>query len=147
MTTTLRRKLNNLTFPLVWLVLIAGLFVTLYWQLQEDPLTVTGEVTAIHTKPGKQVTFVREVCNYRLTSVEIQRSLVSSDEHLTIMLPSVYYGRDILPGNCANIRFFLDIPNKIPPGSYYYRPYAVYNINPIRVIEKDLPGLYLIITE
>lgn len=133
----------------VVLILLAS--VITYWLFEPDPLTVNyvqGD-TAWSTCKDRQFPLLRDVQSSKDLNISIKQFWWNIDGIDDINGKMNEYPHSeleqytISAGTDRIFDFPKYVPKKLEVGRYLYRPHAEYQINPIKVIRRDLPVQYV----
>jgi hypothetical protein len=110
-----------------------------YWVVEPDPLQMTIPVGhAEWVVCDKRVfSFQREFINTKtIDTIRVGRKLKNLDTGETFLISSISY--EGIKSNSLTT-FKTTIPLGFTKGNYLYIPTAIYKVNPIKTIEKQLP--------
>lgn len=142
---------ERFTFWLHWTAIVVttavlgvvGLLV--YWAVEPGPLTVNPHGSHRSVCLERGFTFERYVHSSKPLDIYIQQRWYNKDglgnfgeiEKETVIVQPNYYplGKDFE----KVMEFSKCVPDKIGKGSYEYRPWATYEVNPIKTIHRLLP--------
>ena len=125
-----------------------------YWLLEPDPLTVNyvkGD-NSWSTCKNREFTLIRDVHSEKDLKVYIKEYWWEIDGINDIdgkmnEYPHIVKSEYTLSAGTDRIfEFPKYVPKKLEVGRYRYRPHAEYQINPIKVIRRDLPMQYVNVT-
>lgn len=152
--TTRKFKMIQILFSGVMLVIIIkylGLYA--YWYFESDPLTVEyvqneGNVSICQNRKYYFDRLVKTTKELNVTIQERYRSLDGSFDAGNDLGVLVNPNLIVYPvGVDTNkvMRFPKVVPPELDAGYYEYRPWATYEVNPIKTIVRPLPMQYLMV--
>lgn len=140
------RKQISASIALLFLVVLnlydVGNQLTL--KLESDPLMVINQnIAETYTVPrGGSFIFERTVCTTKSLAVTVHREFDSTDSVKIYMLHSVGY---VPSKGCAQVQFETQVPSRVPPGNYLYKPTLSYRINKEIDITKPAPPVKIVV--
>ena len=151
MTSKLEELQFKATFLLHWIVIVVTSVVLIavgtvvYWALEPDPLTVNPHGSHVSVCSEREFMFERYVHSSKPLDIYVQQRWYNLDgrgnfgkvEKETVIVQPDYYplGKDFE----KVMEFNKCVPDKIVKGTYEYRPWATYEVNPIKTIHRLLP--------
>lgn len=120
---------------------------TIVLQSQSDPLhlePLAGEEERYRgMRRGDIFTFSRTACVSSDLLIEVHREMINLQTGASFLLGNVQYAAVVRETPCFPTTFTAAIPDHIPAGEYYYRPVLIYSVNPIKMVTKDAPGVFV----
>ena len=150
MTTDLEVLQKKVSFWLHWIaitvttVILVFVLTLIYWVVEPDPVTVKVYKTSDSECHDRQFSFERYVQSSKAVDIFVQQrwhnlndgNFKGIEKEVVITEPGYYpLGADFE----KIMEFAKCVPDKITQGNYEYRPWATYQVNPIKTIHKLLP--------
>jgi len=134
---------------LIAVTIIAVSSLLIYWTVEPDPLSVVPVEHQWSLCKDRKFSFSRMVVSSKAIDIHVQQRWHNIDgidnyngiEFETTITKTDYYplGKDFK----KVMQFNKCVPDNIPVGRYEYRPWATYQVNPIKTIYKLLPVQYV----
>lgn len=149
--TTQLELLQKVAFWTHWIaivvttVVISFILLMIYWAVEPDPLTFNSHGSKVSVCSNREFTFERYVHSSKSLDIYVQHRWYNKDknnnfgtvEKEVVITQSDYYplGKDFE----KVMEFTKCVPDKIVKGTYEYRPWATYSVNPIKTVHRLLP--------
>lgn len=126
-------------------IFLVSILVLVYWALEPDPLSVNKVSNGFSECHDRQFSFERYVKSDKALDIYIQQRWYNKDgiddnkgleKEIVITQPDYYpLGKDFE----KIMEFTKCVPDNVSIGTYEYRPWATYKINPIKTVHRLLP--------
>ena len=151
MITKLQELQAKMAFWVHWIaiavttVILGFVGLLVYWALEPDPLVVNPHGSNVSVCTDRNFSFERYVHSSKPLDIYVQQRWHNLDgkgnfgtiEKEVVMVQPDYYplGRDFE----KVMEFNKCVPDSVSRGTYEYRPWATYEVNPIKTIHRLLP--------
>lgn len=119
---------------LTFLLFLLGLAV--YWQLQSDPAKFEfKEFSVTSTQENRSFYIPINFCNKAINKFTISRQYRDTDKNIYYNVPDGEYHTG--SNECFNT-LLIGNTGRLDPGTYEYRVYVKYDINPLRSVQTEV---------
>jgi hypothetical protein len=140
-------KMQKAVWYIVLLSFLAFIITILYWFFEPDPVSVERVAGASTWSKceNRQYSFIRVVKSSKAVDIFVQERWHDMDdmqdvgtiESELVISKVIHYPLDA--GFEKAMTFNKVVPINVPIGRYEYRPYASYQVNPLKRVTKPLP--------